>query len=288
MCALHRSRSGFLQFGRSSTTHPGLMRTLIASCVGLVLILAVSDASAAAEKHVVLFDPDANHDAIVSITGTFNEYLRRSGGNLKFQPILRQKDFDEALRHPDTELAIVASDYLSRTKEGELVPLLVPSSNGDPYYRKLLVDRGKGTAGVLDGQMIAATGEDQSGKTMLALLREGGLGVKNAAILPVQNDINALLALSFGEVAAALVTPSSVQLLRDVNPGLVQGLRTVYQTPRILRAPLCVAHNRIPVAKRKEVVELFRKMMGDPGGERVMHTLGFDQWQPFEPGMVKK
>ncbi len=60
--------------------------------------------------------------------------------------------------------------------------------------------------------------------------------VTGVHVIPVAKDIDALLALSFGQVQAALVTPDSVEVLKRINPGASAKFRTVYTTSPILRA----------------------------------------------------
>lgn len=63
------------------------------------------------------------------------------------------------------------------------------------------------------------------------------LGVTGARIVTVPKDIDALLALSFGQVDAALVTPISVDVLREVNPQVASKFRILAETAKILRSP---------------------------------------------------
>lgn len=253
-----------------------------------LLALACALVGASDGRHGLLFyDPDANHQAIVDITSAFNGYLARVSGALTFQPVQDRAAFEGLLRDHQGEFAIVSSQYLRQSKG--LSPLLVPTAKGDPFYKKLLVDTGNGAAGALEGKAIAATltGEDRSGQAVLALLREGGVKVNGAVIVPVSKDIDALLALSFGQVQAALVTQASIDVLTKLKPRLVADIRTVYQTPRILRSPLC-AIGDVSSDRKKEFVDAMRSMASDTEGSAAMRTMGFDQWVSFDPGMLRK
>ncbi|MCC6808520.1 MAG: PhnD/SsuA/transferrin family substrate-binding protein [Deltaproteobacteria bacterium] len=251
--------------------------------------LTASTASAA-DSLIYFYDPDANHQAIVDITNAFDGFLTKIGLGAKFQPLAARSAFEASVAKPDTQFVIVSSDYVKNGKGVSLVPVLVPSANGDTFYHKLLVDRGMGAPGELDGLAIAATltGEDQSGQSVLSRLQDGGVKVKGAAIVPVSKDIDALLALSFGQVQAALVTPNSLALLKRIKPQLVASIRQVYQMPKILRSPLCVVADRASPERKREIVEAFKRMSKEEEGQQAMRTMGFDQWVVFEPGMLKK
>ncbi len=241
---------------------------------------------------LLFYDPDANHQAIVNISSWFNNYLRDSDSGLSFQPVKDRKTFEKLLRQPTTKFAIVSSAFLRDSRGKGLNALLVPSMAGDVYYRKKLFDKGQGTAGDLSGANIAATvtGADanKGGESVLAGLRRTGLKLTNAHIIPVSKDIDALLALSFGQVQAALVTPSSVEVLKRINPAAVASFRAVIETKPILRSPLCAVTDNTTVGERDAMSRAIATMGEDENGRKAMRTLGFDQWVTFDLSMVKK
>ena len=49
-------------------------------------------------------------------------------------------------------------------------------------------------------------------------LQKGDKPVTPGMVIPVAKDIDALFALTFGHVQGALVTPSSLDVLKRVNP----------------------------------------------------------------------
>jgi ABC-type phosphate/phosphonate transport system substrate-binding protein len=258
----------------------------------LAMALTGARAHAGSERVVVFYDPDANHQAILNIIASFNGYLHEVDPSLVFQPVQSAEAFERVLHDKNTEFAILSSEYLRADKGDDLTPLLVPASKGDIYYRKLLVDLGQGKAGELEGQAIAATLSGDNPQVaqahVLDRLRDGGVHVKSALIIPVSKDIDALLALSFGQVKAALVTASSIEVMQRINPSAVRNLRIVYQTAQILRSPLCAVDARASAEHRREMAETLRKMATNPEGQRAMLTMGFDAWMPYENGMMKR
>ncbi len=246
---------------------------------------------AAAAKTILFFDPDANHQAILHIKAWFNEFLRDANSELTFQPVLSAGALETMLRDPTSAYAIVASSYL-KERRAAFEPILVPTSHGATSYRKLLVDKGEGATKDLSAKTLAATlaGEDAAAttKALLAGLKEGGVQVTGTIVVPVSKDIDALLALSFGQVDAALVTPESLEVLKRINPTAATSFRTVMRTRAILRPPLCVLPGRTTPAERAKLIELLRRMSAHASGLKAMSSLGFDGWLVFEPAMLEE
>lgn len=235
---------------------------------------------------IVYFDPDANHQSISQISRSFSRYLGNAGIGLTLQPVQSRERFEELLEDPDTKFALVASAYLQDAEDGTLDPILIPTAGNTRYYRKVLVDTGQGTAGDLQGAAIAATvfGEDASdgAESVLGILETGGVEVDGASVIPVSKDIDALLALSFGQVRAALVTRGSIAVMRRINPEAASTFRTVFTTRPILRSPLCTVSGRASRAERASLISALQEMAEDTAGRRVLLRMGFDGWSEVD------
>jgi hypothetical protein len=68
----------------------------------------------------------------------------------------------------------------------------------------------------------------------------------------------------------------------------VASIRVVYQTPKILRSPLCAVADHASSVRRKGFSDLLKNMSKDEHGEDAMRSMGLDSWIAFEPGMLKK
>lgn len=145
---------------------------------------------------------------------------------------------------------------------------------------------------MLDRKNIATavTGDDpaKEAQAMLGLLRQGGMHVDGTLVIHVSKDIDAVLALTFGQAHAALVTSNSIDVLKRINPSAAASLRTVYTTEPILRPPLCVVGDPPSPSQIAAVAAVFTQLLTDVDGKKVMYTLGIDAWVPFEPSMLGK
>ncbi len=261
----------------------------VAFCVGGVFALA---ADAPPPKQTILFfDPDANHEAIIPISGWFNQFLQEAGLPLRFQPVQGFQVFTAMLKEEATQYVIVSSQFLGHPEASGLQPLLVPSSGGDVYYRKVLLDRGaEGPADLKSKTIAMTTGSGQfkeQSERLVQNLRPKGREVDRPRFLQVSKDVDALLALAFSRVDAAIVTPTSVDVLKRINPKTVESFRVVTETERVLRAPLCrLKTTPTNPALEQRLLALFKKMADSDPGKKAMRSLTFDSWVDFDPGMI--
>lgn len=269
------------------------MRAAIPWVAPLLLLVALSASLKADEPARVViayYDPDANHHSIPEITNSFNRYLRSKGVPVVLQAVLRQAALEDLIEESQTAFVMVPSSYLTDDRLEDLTPLLVPTADGSSSYRKTLVDNGDGEAGALDGAVIAATipGEDSSAgvSATLELIQGEGVSTNDASILPVSKDIDALLALSFGQVQAALVTRESIEVMESLNPTAAAQLRVVFRTSSILRPPLCRIDGHGTDAVQAQLLEALGEMADDRLGRRVLFRMGLGGWTSFESEML--
>ena len=250
---------------------------------------AMEPARGANPRPIIYFDPDANFRAIVTIKSLLDSFFRQSGlGDLSFQPVQSQGELEKLLGAGNAEFVWVAASFLSQARAKRLEPLLVPSSKQSTHYRKVLVDKGVGSAARLSAKTIAATAADPGKvRELLTRLLPGSIKLDGITGIPVAKDIDALLALSFGQVDAALVTPASIEVLRRINPAAVSGFRKVHETALILRPVLCRVRGRVSGQRVEQLTNAVMKMSSHPDGRSAMQFMGFDEWVQFRPEMLR-
>ena len=260
----------------------------------LVVILAVTvtaflpaSVAYAQELRVLFFDPDANLQSIEEITTAFQGFLTDVDNRLIFQPINDQGTFDAQLGEGDVGFVIVSSALLR--DHPVIQPLLVPARAGSPHYTKLLLQRAGALPGDLQGKSIAGTAFASSDtpegtkRILTELASNNKLKLKGATIIPVSKDIDALLALVFGQVHGALVTRATLAALDATIPGGRAKIQEVYESPRILRSPLGVIAENVSPRLRRNMHAAFLAMADTEKGKSVLSLLGYDSWQPIPP-----
>jgi hypothetical protein len=264
------------------------MRSRGIVAVTLLMVCLVPRVGSAAEPKFLLYDPDTNHGDIVAITAAFNKFLAGIEEGTTFQAVQKPEAFVSLAKDEQSKFAIVSSAYLS-AKDVKLTPLLIPSLHGDIYYRKVLLSSTQmASSKDLRSKNVAVTG---AGNPTLAKRTQDELndaGVTGAMLINVPKDVDALLALYFGQVDAALVAPASIEVLKRVNPSAVTSLKVLLETKKILRSPLCVISDRADSQEAQKMLTAFKGIAGTPQGRDLMRHMAIDSWVPYQSWMANQ
>lgn len=262
----------------------GDVRLLLGACLLAGTVFA-STASAEERKELLFYDPDGNHQAIVRITALFNSYLRETNVPLNFQAIVSSDNFSRRLSTDTSAFVIVSSPLLSGQGGKRFKPLLVPDAGGEAgvHYRKLLV----GKAGAVANDSMATIATAGTKEWAVSLLATASIKVSGTRLISVSKDIDALLALSFGQVQQALVTPSSLEVLRTINAAAAGQFVVLAETAPVLRSPLCLVSGNASPGLIKQLTASLKRMNENPTGRQTLLMLGFSRWVPFTPSMKR-
>ena len=108
------------------------------------------------------------------------------------------------------------------------------------------------------------------------------LAADSAKVVPVPKDVDALLALSFGQVDAALVTSEQYELLARTNPSEAERLRVLAFSPEVGLPPVFASSDADPVL-RDRLQDLLVRLPQVSGGASVLAMLGFDSFVAEAP-----
>jgi len=261
--------------------------------VALVAVAAMPRVSRAAQSEILFFDPDANHQALSTITKLFTEYISTATAEKhRLRPVQHQQDFEKLASANESKFAIVSSSYLRDSPNRKFTPIMVPSAEGKVTFRKVLVLRANSAEKDLSRQTIAVTIAGSNvkaiGDQVLAVLAKSGIKTEGARILKVSKDVDGLLGLAFGRVGAALVRPHTLEVLKRINPAMVGGLQVVFKTNEILYSPFCLIEGRSTPEEREKIIGALKQMNASETGRQALKFLAFDDWVPFEAWMLKK
>lgn len=272
--------------------------TLLLLVVPLGALLArAADAVAQPEStistggNIVLYDPDANFSAMDDIIAGLNQHFAVRVPGVRVQATHNRETFEATVKNTHAEYVVVASTYLKDVAALPLQPLLVPLLSGNAFYRKVLVDNGQGAPRSLAGRQIATVTTGNRGRggrnDFLEVLKNDGITSDGAVLIKVSKDIDALLALTFGQVQAALVTQGSINVIKEINPSAAASLRVLWTSGPILRSPLCAVKENESMSRREPMVSAFMTMGQTANGRAAMQTLGFEDWEAFRPAMME-
>lgn len=279
----------------------------LAQAVGGGLLSAPSvpaDAGAAAEDPAVppmpppdprrgeifyFFSPDWRPADFGKLAVAVEAAFGSGGLEVSFQAFTKYDDFErQALNYPPKFMIAPAwiGDRAAASLGSRYVVVARPVRQGKTTYRKALMTRpGIDSIDDLARGSIAATvhsmGPGEPGPVLGAFRLAGD----SARIVPVPKDIDALLALSFGQVDAALVTSEQYEQLARTNPADMARMRVLAFTPEIELPPVYAAAGCDP-ALRERLRVLLQRLPEVSEGPTVLSLLGIDGFRPEPDGGV--
>jgi len=253
------------------------MRRVVA--LSLTLILLAYPVSAAAEPvRLFYFSPDFSPGNLSVLTQAAESYFRESNADTRFQAFVRYEDFARELAAQKPEFVVVP-DWANAVGclRTDLRALAKPVRGGQSYGRKALVARApiRKFADMAKGSIAATVppGGSAPGSGVDRIRREHP-GVK---IIPVPKEIDALLAVAFGQVDAAFVSTGQFGLLAGVSPKLGTDLKEIgyaESTP----FPMIYATAYATDAEIDSVRSAVATVGNTGTGKRLIDLLGYDGW----------
>ena len=243
----------------------------------------------AADGEFFFYSPQVGTGNLSQLKQAADRFLRDSGTSLSFQPFARFEDLQREFgAHRPAFLVVpdwVAMDHCL----GEaLRPLARPVRDGRVFDRRALVAaKEASSAADIDGGSIAATvpvaGRGSGSETLARFRREH----PDVRVIPVPKDIDALLAVGFGQVDGAFVSMTQFDLLAGVNPALTGSLHEIgYSIATPFPAVYATQY------ANAEGIAALRKALESGGdtesGQKIVRLLGYDGWKPVsedEPGI---
>ncbi|MEL6546338.1 MAG: PhnD/SsuA/transferrin family substrate-binding protein [Myxococcota bacterium] len=222
---------------------------------------------------MVIFDPQANVQQMIGATRSLVEHFAQSGIVLSVQPVANVETFNTVVK--ESELALVADSYGSR-REYKLSPLFVASRSGKTSYQQRFYAGPKAEQELTTVAMVVPTEELESARAALRGIAGKQLA-KRWRIIRVPKDIDALLAVAFGQVDACVASETGVQVLTQINPGAIQALKELGRLEPTPLPSLCAREglSREKIAAVRQAVE---GLTNSKPGRQAMAQLGFDGW----------
>jgi phosphonate transport system substrate-binding protein len=220
---------------------------------------------------------------------------RRYGYNVKSQTTVFDDDarFEKAIRDKSINLIIVDSWKYLAMKVGNFVkPEFVTAEQGRIGNRYLLLSRRGGKVNSLaelrSGKVLRL--ETANASTGLywfeALLRAKNLGAVNSflgGIEAVKKPSAAILPVFFGKNDACLVTQSSFDVMRELNPQIGKELQELAASDPFTDIIICLSHDDWTSDKAKaDLVQALAELHLEPAGQQILSLFKINQLIPFE------
>jgi ABC-type amino acid transport substrate-binding protein len=252
------------------------------------LLLGLPARAHAAHPQLFFFSPDFSPGNLSILTQAVDAYLREAGAQTRFQAFVRFEDFrrEVAAQRPDF---IVVPDWAATPAclGFELVPLAKPVRGGESVGRKALIAR-TSIRGISDlrNASIAATvppGGSPAGSGLDRIRREQP-GVR---IIQVPKEIDALLAVAFGQVDAAYVSTRQFDMFAGVNPKLGTELKEIGYA-ETMPFPMIYATASADDAEIAQIRKAISGVSTSGTGKRLVGLLGYDGWVVVEGPMAQQ
>ena len=225
------------------------------------------------------FSPDWRPPDLGKLAIAIEGALASGQVDVSFQAFNRYEDFErQVLVQPP--VFMIAPAWVEGSEGSVLGPALRviarPVRRGKSTYRKALMTRSNiDSIDDLARGSIAATLHSMGAGDPAAVLDAFHLAADSAKVVPVPKDVDALLALNFGQVDAALVTSEQYEQLAQTSPVEAERLRVLAFSSEVGLPPVFATAAAGDVL-RERLRDLLARLREVPDGASVLAMLGFD------------
>lgn len=241
-----------------------------------------------ASSRLFVFSPDWRPTDFADLATKLQPLFERGGLDVIFQGFARYEDFAEQAKATSPEF-LLAPAWLDGPEAGDLgLDLRVIARArraGKSTYRKALMARAStDSVDDLSNRAIATTLYSMGRGSEAAALDSFHMAPETAKVVAVAKDVDALLALVFGHVDAALVTSRQYDLLEESNPTEAEALQ-VLALSREIRLPAVFAGSEASGRDARKMTKLLENLPETAEGREILAALGFDAFATDAPSI---
>jgi hypothetical protein len=230
------------------------------------------------------FNPDSVQSNFSLLTKGFGSFLKEEGFDASFQAFAQKGDFDRKVREERPALLLVPSWYYQEYGENlGLQPLLISLENGKPNYTKILLIRKAAafTVQQLKGRTVAMTTMGPNTEELLSnnFFKNQGVDFSTMNIIVTPKDADALYALALGQVDAALVGQSTLNMVCSVNQCILKEVREIASSAPIPMPLLCTIHGTLDKDNLAHLKQKFQEGGNGAPLPSYMKMLNINGWQ---------
>jgi ABC-type amino acid transport substrate-binding protein len=236
----------------------------------------VSSSAYAADETLYFYSPEFGPSNLSVLTQAVDTFFDDAGLDVQFQPFARLEDFRRKIdTHPPTFL--IAPEWAARSEcfDEQLTAIVQPTRSGLTSGRRAL----------MAGPSVQSAQQIANGSVAAAVAKAGSdledismghfrADYPTVNIIPVPKDIDALLAVGFGQVDAAFVSLAQFKMLERVNPNLTANLHEIGYSQKS-PFPRLYATARATNEASDMIAAAFGKIR-DASGRHMFSILGFD------------
>jgi len=219
------------------------------------LFLLYSTLNSVYGETVFIFNPEAKSSKTESVRSGLEDYLGREGIASNVYIFANPEDFRNSVGRLKPALAIIASYYYKAMESTyNWKAILSGHDKGLKSFNKVLVTSASVKNAVqLRNRSLAAVSLGAASLSYIDAQLPSELPAKDIRIVSVSKDIDAIMALGFEQVEAAIVTQTSFDKLSQINPDVVKNLH-------ILQALNPIEYPKIAAFPNAENIEKYIKI----------------------------
>jgi ABC-type amino acid transport substrate-binding protein len=247
-------------------------------CIGLVFLFLAAPVRAQPGASLFFYSPDFSPGNLSVLKQAAEAYLAESGMPVRFQAFVRFEDFRRELATQQPEFVVVPHWAGGAECIGPGTrAIAAPVRSGETFGRKALVtSRTVKRVSELASGSIATTvppGGVAVGSELDRLRREH----PTLHVIAVPKDIDALLAVAFGQVSAAYVSIRQLGIFAAANPKLGGELKEIGYAES-MPFPMVYATASAKAEQIEKLRSAAMNVAASGTGKRLVGLLGYDGW----------
>ncbi|RMH69978.1 MAG: hypothetical protein D6675_10805 [Gemmatimonadetes bacterium] len=207
---------------------------------------------------IFIYNPEAGVSNVDKVRQNLIDYLESQHITADVYVFANPDDFQRAVDQLKPDVAIVASYYYESMKSHyNWKSILAGHYEQTPVFTKVLVvSKSISLVQNLKNKSLATVSAGAVSQEYLNAQLPEELRAQDVRVMSVSKDIDAIMALGFDQVDGAIVTPSSLEKLRQINPNVVDQLH-------ILQELKPIAYPKVVVFPQTQNVDRFISVFKD-------------------------
>ena len=192
----------------------------------IILFLFLFSIDLVFAETIFIFNPETRITRIRKVKSGIENHLKSKGIHTDVYIFVKSEDFENSVSRLKPDLAIVSSYYYSlMASKYKWHAVLSGHKDGEKIFTKVLVTlKSLNNPQQLINKNLATVSLGASSLSFIDSLLPSGLSTENIHVVSVSKDIDAMIALAFEQVEAAIVTIASFNKLKKNNPVAVKNL----------------------------------------------------------------
>lgn len=226
-----------------------------------------------------ILNPEARVSEIEGVRKGIQAYLNSKGVSSEVFIFANPEDFQNSVGRLKPDVAIVASYYYNAMQGGyNWKALLSGYRNGEKTFSRSLVTPVSVTDPLqLKNKSLAMVSLGASALPYIESQMPSGLSVKDIRIVSVSKDIDAIMALGFEQVQAAVVTQENFEKLKQINPEAVKNLHILQSLNPVEFPKIAVFPNAGNAADAKKI---FQEMSYEGPAKAILKFFDVTEFKP--------